>query len=356
MAQLELMNAVNMNIGGTETGKRNTPIATLIKNFINKKSGRVSDSRKEIQWRFRYLDWKDQKKIILAFLDSCKIDRQWAYSMLLDYWDISFEPKVKELWEQLHEERCSWVVIRHFPVKYLSQNLEQFTADRDYFFVSLRLAADENYIIQKDKLSLTDYLSILHHTGRHISDDEAKDIPYILVHKICVERFSEDERQLDRYADSRRGNIISPIHFQNVSLALYYLRKLDCSHIVSSFETWNAEVQKTILNSPEFKAVAKLDLDEWDDLNARKNIARKYAYLALDDKYKLSSDPDIEEVLQPKDWYVETNLSKPKPIIQSSDLTEPQDSSMFKEMVAQNTALENLVDRFRLGVVNNFAE
>ena len=323
-----------MNKRGTETGKRNTPIATLIKNFINKKSGKV----------------KDQKKIILAFLDSCKTDRQWAYSMMLDYWDISFELKVKELWEQLHEERCSWVVIRHFPVKYLSQNLEQFTENRDYFFVSLRLAVDENYIIKKDKLSLTDYLSVLHHTGRHISDDEAKDIPYILVHKICVEGFSGYERQLDRYADSRRGSVISPIHFQDVNLALYYLRNLDCSHIVSQFETWNAEVQKTILDSPEYKAVAKSDLDEWDDLNARINIARKYAYLALDDKYKLSSDPDIEEVLKPKGWCVETILPKSKPII-PSDASELQDPSMLKEMIARNTALKNLVDRFRL-VIN----
>ncbi len=50
--------------------KRNAPIAQLIKNYIDKKSGKVSESRKEIQWRFKYLDWKDQKKIILAFLDS----------------------------------------------------------------------------------------------------------------------------------------------------------------------------------------------------------------------------------------------------------------------------------------------
>ena len=329
--------------------RRNTPIATLIKDYINKKSGKVSDSRKEILWRFKYLDWKDQKKIILAFLDSGKTDRQWAYSTMLDYWDKSFEPKVKELWEQLHEERCSWAVIRHFPVKYLSQNLEQFTEDRDYFFVCLRLAEDKNYIIQKDKLSLTDYLSVLHHTGRHISDDEAKDIPYRLVHKICVEGFPGYERQLDRYADSRKGNVICPIHFQDVNLALYYLRKLNCIHVVWQFETWNEEVQKTIFESSEFRAVAKSDLDEWEDRNARINIARKYAYLALDDKYKQSSVPDIEQVLLSKEWYMEKDSPKPS-TIESSQLLERQDPSMLKEMIAQNTALEKLVESFGLDI------
>ena len=115
--------------------KRNTPIATLIKNYINKKSGKVPESRKEIQRRFDYLDWKDQKKIMQAFLESGKADRLWAYTKLLDNWDKSFEPRIKELWEQSHEGIISWVVTHHFPTKYLSQNIDKFTDDRDYYFI-----------------------------------------------------------------------------------------------------------------------------------------------------------------------------------------------------------------------------
>ena len=37
--------------------KRNTPIATLFKNYADKKSGKVSESRREIQRRFDCLDW-----------------------------------------------------------------------------------------------------------------------------------------------------------------------------------------------------------------------------------------------------------------------------------------------------------
>jgi len=79
--------------------KKNTPITTLIKNYVNKKSGRVTEARKEIQWRFKALDWKDQKKILSAFLDAGKVDRHWAYSELLDFWDKSFEDKIQNLWE-----------------------------------------------------------------------------------------------------------------------------------------------------------------------------------------------------------------------------------------------------------------
>ena len=158
--------------------KRNTPIATLIKNYINKKSGKVPESRKEIQRRFDHLDWKDQKKIMQAFLESGKGDRLWAYSKLVDNWDKSFEPRIKELWEQSHEGKSSWVVIRYFPTKYLSQNIDKFTDDRDYYFICLRLAKDKSYIIDRSKLSITDYLSVLYHTDRPLSDDEARDLLY----------------------------------------------------------------------------------------------------------------------------------------------------------------------------------
>ena len=39
--------------------RHNTPVATLIKLYENKKSGCVVEARKELQWRFDNLDWKD---------------------------------------------------------------------------------------------------------------------------------------------------------------------------------------------------------------------------------------------------------------------------------------------------------
>ncbi len=41
--------------------RRNASIATLIKRYDDKKSGKVAEARKEIQQRFWALDWKDQK-------------------------------------------------------------------------------------------------------------------------------------------------------------------------------------------------------------------------------------------------------------------------------------------------------
>ena len=242
--------------------KRNTPVATLIKNYINKKSGKVPASRKEIQKRFDYLDWKDQKKIMQAFLESGKADRLWAYTKLLDNWDKSFEPRIKELWEQSHEGIISWVVTHHFPTKYLSQNIDKFTDDRDYYFICLRLAEDKSFIIDRSKLSITDYLSVLYHTDRPLSDDEARDLLYKTVHDVCTE--DGDYTQLSRYAYGGKGFVIGPILFQDVNLAVYYLRKMDLTDVVHQFEIWNEGVQRAVFNSPEFKKIVNTDMIEYD--------------------------------------------------------------------------------------------
>ena len=300
--------------------KRNTPIATLIKNYINKKSGKVPESRKEIQRRFDYLDWKDQKKIMQAFLESGKGDRLWAYSKLVDNWDKSFELRIKELWEQSHEGKSSWVVIRYFPTKYLSQNIDKFTDDRDYYFICLRLAEDKSYTIDKSKLSITDYLSVLYHTGRSLLDDEARDLLYKTVHDVCTEDC--DYTQLSEYAYGGKDFVISPILFQNVNLAVYYLRKMDLTDVVHQFEIWNEGVQRAVFNSPEFKTILNTDLIEYGIEEAKAKVVKKYAYLALDDKYKTDASC-IDNVLTPHEWFKENAILPLEP----SDLPfEPDES------------------------------
>lgn len=323
-----------------KTTKRNTPIATLIKNYVNKKSGKVTDSRNEIRRRFDYLDWKDQNKIVLAFLESGMADRQWAYSKLLNFWEKSFEPRIKELWELFHEEKCSWVIIRHFPVEYIARNIDKFTGERDYYFICLRLAQEKDFVIEREKLSLTDYLAVLFHTGRNIKEDEANDILFQIVHENTVRRPSIELSLLDRYANRNKGAVITPIDFHDVSLAIYYLRKLNCGHVTSLFEEWNDSIRSDISNSPEFKAINRLDLDDYEYLEAAICVAKKYAYLALDDKYKNLSDPDVETIFQSKKFFDELIL-------------EEDDADVLKRMMEMNPSLEKLVGDFDLHVVES---
>ena len=278
--------------------KRNTPIVTLIRNYVNKKSGKVSVSREEIKWRFDHLDWKDQKKILIAFLDSGISDREWAYSKMLDNWDESFLPKVKELWETYHEYKCSWSVIRYFPLNYIKEHIEEFTDERDYYFICLRLAKDKDYAIDRSKLSKKDYLAMLWHTGRTISDDDASDTLFGIIHDCCfADTFMS---RLERVGEGRYDNVITPANFREVNLAIYYLLKLEKDNVVQQFEQWNEQVEDAINDSPEFKSIDRVRhffLDyEYD--RRRVEIANLYAFHALDERYKTSSDPTVEQMRQ----------------------------------------------------------
>ena len=277
--------------------KRNTPVKTLIRNYVNKKSGKVAVSRDEIKWRFDHLDWNDQKKIMNAFLDSGMSDREWAYGKVLDYWDESFEPKVKELWETYHEYKCSWSVIRYFPLDYVTAHMDEFTDERDYYFICLRLAKDKSYVIDRSKLSDTDYLALLYHTDRCLSADEALDTLYHVVHDCCIN--DTFLTRLERLGEGKYRDVITPANYREVNLAIYYVVKLQQYEAAWLFKQWNEKLEEVIYNSPEFKAIDKNELvSDYEYERRRIAIANSYAYRALDDKYKHPSAPTVEQMHQ----------------------------------------------------------
>ena len=300
------------------TKSPNRPIATVIKNYLDKKSGKVTESRNEIQRRFFGLDWKDQKRIMSAFLDSGKSDRDWAYSRLLDLWDSSFQEQIKGLWDEYHEFRCAWIIIRHFPLDYIRENMDQFKEDRDYYFICLRLAKDKDYMIERAKLSKTDYLAVLYHTEREITDDDARDTLYGIVHDCCF--CDSFLARLEHLGEGRRGNLVTPANYRDVNLAIYYLLRLDKEDIVQQFREWNEKVEDAIYNSPEFKAFQRLPYSSYDEERKGIELANLYAYMALDEKYKVPSDPSVDELRKKVDDRLNWAKKQQKPSARGGDL------------------------------------
>ena len=268
----------------------NKPIASVIRNYIDKKSGKVTVSREEIRRRFHGLDWKDQKKIINAFLDAGKSDREWAYSILLDLWDSSFETKVKELWEEHHDERCAWVIIRNFPLEYLKEHTEELSEDRNYYFICRRMAADADYVINKDLLSASDYLIVLHHANRTIEDNEATDILFQIIHDISVHWWPSIE--LSRNYRPDRKEMMSASDFNKVSIALYYLKRMGKEEVTQTFKEWDAAMQECVRQSAEYTELLKQPLSDHDFADMLASIVQKYLYQSLPEKYKgLDANP-----------------------------------------------------------------
>ena len=278
---------------------RNNPIATVIKNYVNKKSGKVTDSRNEIQRRFFGLDWKDQKKIMAAFLDSGISDRDWAYSRLLDLWDVSFEPQVLKLWETYHEEKCAWVIIRHFPKEFIKKHVDTFDEGRDYYFICRRLVDETDIVIDKKRLSNTDYLMALSHGNRHIVDDEATDILYEIVRDIACHW--SPSMELSRRFFPRRSEMMAATDFANISIALYYLEKMGNENVVSEFHLWEKNVQTSVRLSEEYKALEKEPLSDYDYKENLADLFQKQLFYNLPSKYKTMTDEEYDKRLERND-------------------------------------------------------
>ena len=175
---------------------------------------------------------------------------------------------------------------------------------------------------------------MLYHTDRPLSDDEARDLLYKTVHDVCTE--DGDYTQLSRYAYGGKGFVIGPILFQDVNLAVYYLRKMDLTDVVHQFEIWNEGVQRAVFNSPEFKKIVNTDMIEYEIEEAKAKVAKKYAYLALDDKYKTEAFC-IDNILTPHEWFKENAISEEENTLSKPIYSEPTDPAAFKGLTADIT-------------------
>jgi hypothetical protein len=178
---------------------------------------------------------------------------------------------------------------------YIKEHLDDFTEERDYYFICLRLAKDEEYIIERSRLSKTDYLAALYHTGRMISDDDALNTLFGVVHDCCLQ--DADVMRLEHMGEGRYPDVISPRNFREVNLAFYYVVKLQQYEAAAMFRDWNERVEEDIYNSLEFKAVDRNNCYSESDYDCcRVEVTKLYAFKMLDDKYKLPTDPTFEEM------------------------------------------------------------
>jgi len=259
--------------------RRNTPARTLLKRYLDKKSGKVGEARSEIKYRFDYLDWSVQKRIMTAFLASGKTDREWAYTKLLKYWDDSFAPVIESLWNQYHEPKCSWTIIRHFPEDYLLKNMDLLSAENNYYFICRRLGNKPDFNIDKTRLAPLDYLSVLYSTGRDIDKKEALDMLYELIGNHCSTGLIIIE--LGNPHNITRNIGFNPRDIRDVRRAIYYLQEMGKSEATETFTNWCNFVAKEIKESSEFRKLSSQSISDIEYIERLANIAIVYMYLNL---------------------------------------------------------------------------
>lgn len=144
---------------------KNETIETLIKRFLDKKSKRVTESRKELQERFEKQSFADQKKIVRAFLASpAAKDLDWAAAEADKRWDKSYTEAVGDAYSRKPSQKLAITVIRHMPVEFLKAN-EASLVMYSRVEYSIRMSSDLERLKVKYDLSFFEYLYIAARSG-----------------------------------------------------------------------------------------------------------------------------------------------------------------------------------------------
>ena len=274
--------------------RHNTPVATLIKLYENKKSGCVVEARKELQWRFDNLDWKDQKKILKAHLNSGKTDREWAARKLVSCWDDCFASIVKNLWEETQDPYLAWPIVRYFPINYLKENIDKLGDDRNYYFLCLRLAEEKDFEIDESKLKETNLLSVYRNSSRVLSKEKAIDILYSITYKLCTDKYSYQMNNMWP-EDEERGYCVSIIKNGVMMDAIDCLEYFEMYDVLDDFKKWHETACEHLLKSDEFARLYASRIVQ-DGYNHRRLLmTKKNYYEHLESKYKPTNEKPVFE-------------------------------------------------------------
>ena len=148
---------------------RNEKIDTVVGRFVNKRSKRVAESRKELLRRFDYASFSEQKKIVKAFLCSNSAsDVEWAALQADKMWDKSYADSVSKAFEHKPTESLALTVIRHMPLDYV-RTLESKLVMFSRAEYCIRLADQADDLINKYALNIFEILYVKARTGGKMS-------------------------------------------------------------------------------------------------------------------------------------------------------------------------------------------
>ena len=284
--------------------KKNTPINTLINNYLDKKSGKVVASRREIQLRFDYLDWKDQKKILMSFLQAGIADRKWASYKLLSYWDKSFESIMEELWLKYQERELSWPIIRYFPIDYIKQNMETLGAGHNYQDICIRLFGVDGFEMDESKLNEVEILNVYTKTGKHLTNARVMELLMTLIEKICTSEYEDWGYGWNYNSDSKISSIIGT---DLMKRAISILEYGNYDKVVHDLNIWNESVlHDEVYNS----MIAKLYNHDVLSFYETKTISKECYLKHLKESKDLMIQSAVEEYEKQKESLGEMKESK----------------------------------------------
>lgn len=311
---------------------RNESISVLLKDFINKKGGRVAESRIKLRDRFSKQSSQIQRKILKAMLHASKQDRMWVYNRLNYSWDGFFFEDVQDLWEQYHEKECGTVVIKHFPKEYVYDNLSSLDIQGNYTNLCIKLIHHPKFQIDKERLKEVpvfhsspevEYLYVLAKSKSKIEKGEATRTLFnqmaVFINIVDTPPKFIGNRAYNFECQIEDGNVTTK-HLDFVSCVLWCMGELGLVEELIAFEEWDNIVKHRFYSDEEVE------------------------YLTIG--YNTDCIKELWNLY--RQTIVECLPSEYQQLVQVIFISPPRQQVSFEEMKQCNPALNTLVDQLGL--------
>ena len=150
---------------------KNAPLSSLLNLYLDKKSKRVQYARQCIKERFDKQSYRDQNRILRAFLSGPATDCDWAGRILRDNWRKELKDHVGEAWVRTRRQILAYVILRHFPNSYILQEQEPLSAVVGYQFVCARIGDEPEFTMDYSRLSIPNLIYVMAKLGRKVHSE-----------------------------------------------------------------------------------------------------------------------------------------------------------------------------------------
>ena len=236
---------------------RNESISVLLRAFTDKRSGKVADARTELRDRFSKQSLQIQRNILKAMLHASKQDRMWAFNRLNHCWDNFFLENVKALWEQYHEEESGKVIIRHFPMEYVYDNMSILSTQDKYTNLCIKLIHHPTFHLCKEMLRFSfvfsgypevEYLYIIAKSQSKVEKGHATN----LLFQQIVYMLNKLEAPTDELLEGvvgKKASLVKELHV--VRDILWCMGELGLVDELIAFEEWDNRVKYKFYSNEE---------------------------------------------------------------------------------------------------------
>ena len=110
------------------THRLNYPIEEVLDDYVNHRTGKIREARRQLKKRFDGLDHAMQEKVMMAVMEhGIESDREFIYGKLYgeDFWVDEYIPLVQKWWEQFQDGRMAKVVVKYCPREYIIRHVDE---------------------------------------------------------------------------------------------------------------------------------------------------------------------------------------------------------------------------------------